>query len=508
MRKFISFFLIFSLCLICGCRPVESDNSLITDSTATDTTNNEALPHDPADTEAPDKYLAEYLNNISNYSQPIQQIGSPTSYIHMDENLVIGIIYPETGVETLDSALEKWANDIADKYKNEMSGIEIADAAELHIIYESYKVGKSIVSVKMSGSFISPTMAHPIDIVKTFNSDGDANKLINASDVIKEDSLGDFIEMVSVKASIDKERVDDHILSNFLITNQGLEITFNRGEYFAMSEGTKVICFEYPEIASFLKDTFLLKEEEETTAEPETEAHIDETTTGSETESETAPATDSLPETTQPAVPQIDPTKPMIALTFDDGPSAHTDRLLDLFKEHGGKGTFFVVGYLIDSRSSTLKRIADDGHEIGNHSWDHKQLTTLDETDLINQLMMPKAKIYDITGIDCTIMRPPYGACNDFVKSVGAKLGITFVNWSVDTLDWKTKNAQAVYDEIIKNARDGDIVLCHDLHKTTVDAMELVIPKLIADGYQLVTVSELLSYSNDELIPGKMYYKK
>ena len=173
----------------------------------------------------------------------------------------------------------------------------------------------------------------------------------------------------------------------------------------------------------------------------------------------------------------------MIALTFDDGPSAHTDRLLDIFKKYGGKGTFFVVGYLIDSRPETLKRIAAEGHEIGNHSWNHKQLTTLDEKELTDQIMKTRAKIYDITGVDVHIMRPPYGAYNDFVRKIAEKLEVPLINWSVDTVDWKTKNAQAVYNEIMKSTKDGSIILCHDLHKTTVDAMETVIPKLIADGY-------------------------
>jgi peptidoglycan/xylan/chitin deacetylase (PgdA/CDA1 family) len=122
--------------------------------------------------------------------------------------------------------------------------------------------------------------------------------------------------------------------------------------------------------------------------------------------------------------------------------------------------------------------------------------------------MMTRAKIYDITGKDCLIMRPPYGACNDDVKAVAKTLGVSFINWSVDTLDWKTKNADAVYNEIIDNVSDGAIILCHDLHKTTVDAMERVIPKLISEGYQLVTVSQLMEYSEKQLEPGKLYYRQ
>jgi peptidoglycan/xylan/chitin deacetylase (PgdA/CDA1 family) len=120
--------------------------------------------------------------------------------------------------------------------------------------------------------------------------------------------------------------------------------------------------------------------------------------------------------------------------------------------------------------------------------------------------MMTRAKIYDVAGVDCRIVRPPYGACNDAVRAVGASVGVSFVNWSVDTLDWKSKNAVAVHNEIMSSVSDGAIILCHDLHKTTVDAMEKVIPALIEKGYQLVTVSELLEAKGKTVEAGKVYF--
>ena len=197
----------------------------------------------------------------------------------------------------------------------------------------------------------------------------------------------------------------------------------------------------------------------------------------------------------------------MVALTFDDGPSKHTARLLDLFATHGGKGTFFVVGNLLDGRSEVLQRMAAEGHEIGGHSWNHRQLTKLSTGELTDQLMTTRAKIYEITGVDSTLIRPPYGSYNDQVKSVCKDLGIYMANWSLDTLDWKYKDANVIYNTIMKDVKDGDIILCHDLHGTTVDAMERVIPDLIEKGYQLVTVTELLSYGGKEISPGSVYNK-
>jgi peptidoglycan/xylan/chitin deacetylase (PgdA/CDA1 family) len=155
-----------------------------------------------------------------------------------------------------------------------------------------------------------------------------------------------------------------------------------------------------------------------------------------------------------------------------------------------------------------VKRIVKEGHEIGNHSWSHRQLTYLSDEEITDQIMMTRAKIYDTVGVDSLIVRPPYGACNDTVKAVGKKVGVSFVNWSVDTLDWKNKNAKAVRNEIMNSIFDGAIILCHDLHKTTVDAMEIVVPELIEKGYQLVTVSELMEYSEGTLVAGKVYYRQ
>lgn len=119
--------------------------------------------------------------------------------------------------------------------------------------------------------------------------------------------------------------------------------------------------------------------------------------------------------------------------------------------------------------------------------------------------MMTRAKIYEVTGKDSLVVRAPYGACDEMVQGVGKELGVSFYNWSIDTLDWLTKDPAAIEKEIMNNVSDGDIILCHDLHETTVDAMERVIPKLIAEGYQLVTVSELMAYSEQKVEAGRLY---
>ena len=205
------------------------------------------------------------------------------------------------------------------------------------------------------------------------------------------------------------------------------------------------------------------------------------------------------------AMGTIDPTRPIIAITFDDGPSAYTARLLEIFEKHGGKATFFVVGSLIRYRPNVLRAIAENGHEIGSHTWSHPQLTKLDRDEIISEITRTREKIFEVTGIETNLVRPPYGSNNELVKSIGAELGITYINWSLDTLDWLNRDPDAVYNAVMKKVRSGAIILCHDIHPTTIAAMERIIPDLIDKGYQLLTVSQLMYHSGIELESGRVY---
>lgn len=280
------------------------------------------------------------------------------------------------------------------------------------------------------------------------------------------------------------------------------------------TEGTTEIYTEKETTTEAETTTGVSTTEETTTEVSTTKAATSATSTTKKVTTTCAPAT-TVPQTEvrvtidteDLSFDGIDPDKPMIALTFDDGPSAHTPRLLNIFKTHGGKGTFFVVGNLLDRNKSTLTRMADEGHEIGSHSWGHASLNKLSLESVQSDLLKTHNKIYEITGIAPKLMRPPYGAYNDTVKYAAYCCNEAIVTWSVDTIDWKTKNANAVYKSVMNSARDGAIILCHDLHSTTVDAMERVIPDLIAKGYQLVTVSQLLKYKKGEIVAGQVYYK-
>lgn len=189
----------------------------------------------------------------------------------------------------------------------------------------------------------------------------------------------------------------------------------------------------------------------------------------------------------------LDITKPMVALTWDDGPKSSVgNHLMDVLEANNGRGTFFVVGERIDKDPDEVKRMVADGHEVGNHSWDHDEKLSKKGVDYIrSEFDKTNQKVQELTGVTPTLARLPGGIASEDVKST---LTMPMIFWSIDTLDWKTKNAQSTIDAIQGNIKDGDIVLMHELYDATSQACDTVIPWLNQQGYQMVTVSELIQF--------------
>ena len=200
---------------------------------------------------------------------------------------------------------------------------------------------------------------------------------------------------------------------------------------------------------------------------------------------------------------EIDPNKPMIALTYDDGPSKYTKELLDLLKENNSAATFFVLGVQVNKYQDTIVQMIEDGNQIGNHSFDHKRLTTLNDEELYNQIDKTDNLIYETALYKPFVMRPPYGTTSEDLIE---KLQKPIIKWSIDTRDWESRNSDAITDIILEKVKDGDIILMHDLYESSLEASKTVIPELIKRGYQLVTVSELSEYKEISLKAGQSYY--
>ncbi len=197
--------------------------------------------------------------------------------------------------------------------------------------------------------------------------------------------------------------------------------------------------------------------------------------------------------------------KKLVALTFDDGPSpATTGRLLDILKAKGVKATFFVVGSMVDRAPDLLKREVAEGHEVGSHSSFHQNLSKMGAGDLQNETANMDRIFMEVLGRKVEIMRPPYGAVSDAMRSY---LGKPMVNWSVDPLDWKYRNAATVRANVVGSTTDGAVVLMHDIHASTVDAVAGIIDDLRAQGYEFLTVSELAAARGVGLTSGVVYYR-
>ncbi|MCL2820708.1 MAG: polysaccharide deacetylase family protein [Oscillospiraceae bacterium] len=205
--------------------------------------------------------------------------------------------------------------------------------------------------------------------------------------------------------------------------------------------------------------------------------------------------------------PKINPKKPIVALTFDDGPSEYTTRLLDILQQCEGRVSFFVMGNKLEENKSKIHRALNMECEIICHTWDHPDLTKTSGRKIKKQLIDTITEIARITQKVSLMFRPPYGYFNEKVEKIAAKLGLAIILWSIDPRDWESQDAESVYNYIMKDIEDGDIVLCHDVHKSTIEAMERLIPVLTEQGYQLVTVSELLLHKYGKIEPGKVYYK-
>ncbi len=185
----------------------------------------------------------------------------------------------------------------------------------------------------------------------------------------------------------------------------------------------------------------------------------------------------------------VDAARPMVALTFDDGPSVNTDRILDILEKYNGVATFFVTGDNASKYGDVLRRIVNEESQIGNHTYGHLRLTLLSAEEIKSQINRVQEIVASATGIYPTVVRPPYGSYNDFVKS---NVDLKMLNWSVDTRDWETRDAQSTYDKVINTLADGNVILMHDLYSQTADAVEKIVPEIISRGYQLVTVDQLI----------------
>jgi len=424
------------------------------------------------------------------------EYGEPDILMEWREPLLAYIRFPQSD-DMPSRIIEDWAYGVFRDASDELAAMRRNDASvvgELNIHFDSYFLSNRYLGVLEKGSFSHSHQAHPVDVVQTFNFDSARGVLLTNADILDMSMSPVILSLLREKiiearpeAAPLTNDVDDSWLNSIVIAREGIIVVLERGVYLPTYLGSLTLTLPYAELGAALKIDPL---------------------SGASPSEPAAPAAP-VPVTPEPSVPNIryvDASKPMVALTFDDGPSKYTSQILDLLEQYDCRATFCVVGNLTEGRSDTVLRSFNMGNQIIGHSYDHRDLTKLSAGEVRAQMLDPDKIIESITGHSPKLLRTPYGAVNSTVRSVAQELGFSIISWSVDTLDWQSRNADKVYAAVMADVGDRAIILCHDLYQTTAEAMVRVIPELISRGYQLVTVSELINTNVGDFEPGRVYY--
>ncbi|WP_339212510.1 polysaccharide deacetylase family protein [Ornithinibacillus sp. FSL M8-0202] len=404
-----------------------------------------------------------------------------------EEAYHLAIHYPEFE----DKQLNKIMNDYVSKSKQEFLQ-EVEDTEELsqghnasfYLSFDIYPVVENVYSIVFTKeSYFGG--ANSMQISKIFITDIENNQFIDQSNIIKDtgesreeiyqkllhafkinEAYSPFFFEEELQKWIDDE---NNTFSNVYLTDESIVFKFDKYEVTAGAAGTPEIAIPLVEMQDLLTD--------------EWKERLD---VPNQTAEDSEPA---KPNEEQGLEQEVPAGKKRVALTFDDGPHpSNTQEILKLLDEHQAKATFFMLGNRAVFYPDIVKEVAAKGHEIGNHTWSHKDLTTLSNEEIREEFQQTNDAILSVLGVSPTAFRPPYGAINDQVTDV---IGIPSTLWTIDTLDWKSHDPDQVLSIVKENVQDGSIILMHDIHATTVEAVELVLDFLEAEGYAFVTVSDI-----------------
>lgn len=368
-----------------------------------------------------------------------------------DEDL-IAINYPITGINSLDDAISTYVNRTCTNFKKEYKNY---NKPELNISYTYKELNDDIINVSLNTEI---NAGKKINKIKTFTYNKKTKKFLTMEDIIKDlDALDYNIKEQLLQKYKDR---DIEMLTNinydfFTIDDENL--TLYLGPQISKEKGQELIYLDIP-----LNSLNLLIDIDKT---ENTDNYI------------------------RIKKKNIDYNDKIVALTFDDGPSKYTSKILDTLKKYDACGTFFVIGNKVEFYSKTIQRMIKEGSEIGNHTYNHKWLNRLSKNEFNDELNKTQEIVKKTTGFTPKLFRPTYGGYSDRLK---AYTDLTFILWDVDSSDWKVKKKEKILNNIIPNVKDGSIVLMHDNHEYSVNAIETVIKTLKDKGYKFVTVSELL----------------
>lgn len=378
--------------------------------------------------------------------------------IEENKNIIVGINYPTTGYKKIDNLIkndiEKIYNDFKESYE---SFSNLTNKSELNIDY-TYNKLDNIITITINTYINSSKLNESINYINTYNYDINKNKILTLNDIVNIKKIPKLINNYLIKNYSEFISIDE--LNKIKYNYDLFSIDY---EYLYIYYNPKEISENYNNIIEILI--------------PLDKINLSFNNKPKEKKTSSVPVNN-----------VIDINKKVVALTFDDGPSKYTDELLNVLKENDAVGTFFVIGNKVDIYKETLNKAIKNGNEIGNHSYNHKWLTKVNNEELHDQINKTQDIIYETLNYTPTNFRPTYGSINNNMRN---NIDLNIVLWNVDTMDWKYKSVDKIVSRATKNTKDLNIILMHDTRKRTVDAVKKIIPILKEQGFSFVTVSEL-----------------
>ena len=327
--------------------------------------------------------------------------------------------------------------------------------------------------------------AHPASMTQFWTFDKKSGEVVGLADFTEQSDEAAEAIISTAKDNISQtikqrqqpeidlnEIINKEALSNFIITNDGNALAWPLGQASLLpsSYGELTITVPISSVSKYLQNPTARK--------------LVNIPKPPEPKPEPAPA---------PAAPTPAPTtgNKVIALTFDDGPGPYTAHLLDILDQYGAKATFFLIGSKVSGQASVVRSIQARGHQLGNHSWSHPELPKLSVDQIAGEIDRTNEAIRQATGVKPSILRPPYGAVNGVVLEQLRLRNMSSILWSVDTRDWADRNSQIVCSRAVAGARPGAVILMHDIHQTSVNAVPCILSSLKQQGYSFVTIQQL-----------------
>lgn len=422
-----------------------------------------------------EKSFQSYVSSYYEDEESIKDVGKTKDVVKYGTPLSTAMEYPVTGEKTTDTYIKDITENLEKQFRQAHKKTEKTDKVAFLLNYNSYYTKKDAVGIVFSeeqkkekdknmetvSSQVYPynfstETGRPLTSIQIFNpgykKQCSAYMLKYFEKTYPEDLVKDYKKALSGS---------EKNFNKYVLTDTGVTFYFDEGTVVNAEKGLVSAEMKYPDLEGIIRDKIEVK--------------------------------------------AIDPEQPMVALTFDDGPYPPTsNRILDCLEKYDVTATFFELGQNAANYPEVIKREAELGMEVGSHSWSHPNLKTLSAAQVKSQVDKTNKALEKACGQTATVIRPPYGnSCKALEKYAKAPI----ILWSVDTLDWKSRNAKSVMKVMkgIKNL-DGRVVLMHSIYDSTAEAVEQLVPWLLKKGYQLVSVSELLEYKyNETPKKGKFY---